>query len=156
MHPLRRHSWSARNIFGIHRRAPRGAGIVERKRVPGEGDLRGGNSRVGKSFDHVALNPPRSSCPGQKRRSPQGCDENGAAAALLLSRVSITICSLLAAHFDRKLDRGLDLFQQWPGFLQTFSIGMWAFGAVLQQLAGFGVDTDFVCHAAILDIEGVA
>jgi hypothetical protein len=61
-----------------------------------------------------------------------------------------------AAHFDRKLDRGLDLFQQWPGFLQTFSIGIWAFAAVLQQLAGFGVDTDFVCHAAILDIEGVA
>jgi hypothetical protein len=41
-------------------------------------------------------------------------------------------------------------------FLQTFSIGMWAFGALLQQLAGFGIDTDFMCHAAILDIEGVA
>ena len=40
--------------------------------------------------------------------------------------------------------------------LQTFSIGLWAFGAVLQQLAGLGVDTDFVCHATILDIEGVA
>jgi hypothetical protein len=40
--------------------------------------------------------------------------------------------------------------------LQTFSIGLWAFGTVLQQLAGLGVDTDFVCHATILDIEGVA
>jgi hypothetical protein len=26
--------------------------------------------------------------------------------------------------------------------LQTFSIGLWAFGAVLQQLAGLGVETD--------------
>ena len=65
--------------------------------------------------------------------------------AMLLPR------ALLAAHFDRKLNRGLDLFQQWPGFLQTFSIGLWAFGAVLQQLAGLGIDTDFVCHATILD-----
>ena len=64
--------------------------------------------------------------------------------------------ALLAAHFDRNLNRGLDLFQQWSGFLKTFSIGLWAFGAVLQQLAGLGVDTDFVCHATILDIEGVA
>jgi hypothetical protein len=33
---------------------------------------------------------------------------------------------------------------------------VWAFDAVLQQLAGLGIDTDFVCHAAILDIEGIA
>ena len=46
-----------------------------------------------------------------------------------------------------------DLFQQWPNFLQTFSIGLWAFGIVLEQLACFGVDTEFVCHATILDIE---
>ena len=59
MHPLGRHSWSARNIFGFHRRTLRGAEIVERKRVPAEGDLLGGNSRAGKSFDHVALNPTR-------------------------------------------------------------------------------------------------
>jgi hypothetical protein len=64
--------------------------------------------------------------------------------------------ALLAAHFDRKLNRVLDLFQQWPGFLQTFSIGLWAFGAVLHQLASLGIDTDSVCHATILDIEGVA
>jgi hypothetical protein len=32
---------------------------------------------------------------GQKTRSPEGCDQNGAAAALLLSR------ALPAAHFDR-------------------------------------------------------
>jgi hypothetical protein len=36
------------------------------------------------------------------------------------------------------------------------SIGVSAFDAVLQQLAGLGVDTDFVCHATILDIEGIA
>lgn len=63
---------------------------------------------------------------------------------------------LVGGSFDRNLNRGLDFFQQWSGFLQTFSIGLWAFGAVLQQLAGLGVDTDFVCHATILDIEGVA
>jgi hypothetical protein len=48
---------------------------------------------------------------GQKTRSPKGCDENGPAAALLLSHVSIQICSapaaspartaLPTAHFDR-------------------------------------------------------
>ena len=47
---------------------------------------------------------------GQKTRSPEGCDENGPAAALLLGHVSIQICSFLrrsartalpAAHFDR-------------------------------------------------------
>src|ERR1700759_1140655 len=32
---------------------------------------------------------------GQKARSPEGCDENGPAAALLLSHVSISICSFL-------------------------------------------------------------
>src|ERR1700719_4728872 len=32
---------------------------------------------------------------GQKARSPEGYDENGPAAALLLSHVSIQICSLL-------------------------------------------------------------
>jgi hypothetical protein len=47
---------------------------------------------------------------GQKTRSPEGCDENGPAAALLLSHVSIQICSFVsasaartalpAAHFD--------------------------------------------------------
>ena len=38
-------------------------------------------------------------------RGPEGCDENGPAAALLLGHVSIQICSapraLPAAHFDR-------------------------------------------------------
>ncbi len=33
---------------------------------------------------------------GQKTPSPQGCDENGQAAALLLSHVSIQICSFVA------------------------------------------------------------
>jgi hypothetical protein len=33
---------------------------------------------------------------GQKTRSPEGCDENGPAAALLLSHVSIQICSFVA------------------------------------------------------------
>src|ERR1700722_9909168 len=33
---------------------------------------------------------------GQKARSPEGCDENGPAAALLLSHVSIQICSFVA------------------------------------------------------------
>src|ERR1700726_1840904 len=33
---------------------------------------------------------------GQKTRSPKGCDENGPAAALLLSHVSIQICSFLS------------------------------------------------------------
>src|SRR5258705_5957287 len=33
---------------------------------------------------------------GQKTRSPEGCDENGSAAALLLSHVSIQICSFVA------------------------------------------------------------
>ena len=42
-----------------------------------------------------------------------------------------------------------------PRFAAT-SIGVWTFDAVLQQLAGLGVDTDFVCHAAILDIERIA
>src|ERR1700741_1888104 len=32
----------------------------------------------------------------QKTRSPEGCDENGPAAALLLSHVSIQICSFFA------------------------------------------------------------
>ncbi len=36
------------------------------------------------------------------------------------------------------------------------SIGVRAFGAVLQELTGLGVDTDFVGHASILDIEGIA
>ena len=40
--------------------------------------------------------------------------------------------------------------------LLTLLIGLWAFGAVLQQLAGLGIDTDFVYHAIILDIEGIA
>src|ERR1700736_3875583 len=33
---------------------------------------------------------------GQKARSPEACDENGPAAALLLSHVSIQICSFLS------------------------------------------------------------
>ena len=33
---------------------------------------------------------------------------------------------------------------------------VWALVVILQQLAGLGVDTDFVCHATILDIEGIA
>jgi hypothetical protein len=33
--------------------------------------------------------------PNQKTRSPEGCDENGPAAALLLSHVSIKICSFV-------------------------------------------------------------
>jgi hypothetical protein len=35
-------------------------GIVERKGLPGKRDLLGGNSRAGKSFDHVALDSPPS------------------------------------------------------------------------------------------------
>jgi hypothetical protein len=48
---------------------------------------------------------------GQKTRSPEGWDENGPAAALLVGYVSIQICALTtaspartalpAAHFDR-------------------------------------------------------
>src|SRR6202795_2063704 len=33
----------------------------------------------------------------QKTRSPEGCDENGPAVALLLSHVSIQICSFVAS-----------------------------------------------------------
>ena len=35
---------------------------------------------------------------GQKMRSPEGCDENGPAAALLLSHVSIKIGSFVASR----------------------------------------------------------
>src|SRR5580700_5536178 len=34
---------------------------------------------------------------GQKTRGPEGCDENGPAAALLLGHVSIQICSFVAS-----------------------------------------------------------
>jgi hypothetical protein len=36
------------------------------------------------------------------------------------------------------------------------SIGVSTFDFVLQQLAGLGVDTDLVCDATFLDIEGIA
>ena len=36
------------------------------------------------------------------------------------------------------------------------SVRVWAFRAVLQHLTGLGIDTDFVGHATILDIEGIA
>jgi hypothetical protein len=42
----------------VHERL-RGAWIVKRKRVPGEGDFLGGNSRAAESQDHVALDAPR-------------------------------------------------------------------------------------------------
>ena len=50
------------------------------------------------------LRPMSDKAASQKMRSPEGCDENGPAAALLLSHVSIHICflrrALPAAHFD--------------------------------------------------------
>jgi hypothetical protein len=42
------------------------------------------------------LRPMSDKAASQKTRSPEGCDENGLAAALLLSHVSIQICSLVA------------------------------------------------------------
>src|SRR5260221_6597757 len=42
------------------------------------------------------LRPMSDKAAGQKTRSPKGCDENGPAAALLLSHVSIQICSFVA------------------------------------------------------------
>src|SRR5262249_55736504 len=42
------------------------------------------------------LRPMSDKAASQKTRSPEGCDENGPAAALLLGRVSIQICSLVA------------------------------------------------------------
>jgi hypothetical protein len=59
--------------------------------------------------------------------SPEGCDENGPAAALLVGHVSIQICSapraLPAAHFDRNESHaiygtghlGLFLMARWLG-----------------------------------------
>ena len=42
------------------------------------------------------LRPMSDKAASQKTRSPEGCDENGPAAALLLSHVSIQICSFVA------------------------------------------------------------
>src|SRR6516162_7749055 len=42
------------------------------------------------------LRPKSDKAASQKTRSPEGCDENGPAAALLLSHVSIQICSFVA------------------------------------------------------------
>src|SRR5215471_10974685 len=42
------------------------------------------------------LRPMSDKAAGQKTRSPKGCDENGLVAALLLSHVSIEICSFVA------------------------------------------------------------
>jgi hypothetical protein len=39
---------------------------------------------------------------GQKTGSPEGCDENGPAAGLLLSHVSIQICSSPRPHPHQK------------------------------------------------------
>jgi hypothetical protein len=41
------------------------------------------------------LRPMSDKAASQKTRSPEGCDENGPAAALLLSHVSIQICSFV-------------------------------------------------------------
>src|SRR6202040_3559414 len=46
---------------------------------------------------------------GQKARSPEGCDENGPAAALLLSHVSIQICSGQIYAAQRWAPRGFAL-----------------------------------------------
>jgi hypothetical protein len=78
---------------------------------------------------------------GQKARSPEGCDENGPAAALLLSHVSIQICSFLgpdrlgppcrrAILIATPLHQSLtwctkDLIRvraEWPGFFETFGV----------------------------------
>ena len=42
------------------------------------------------------LRPMSDKAAGRKTRGPEGCDENGPAAALLLGHVSIQICSLVA------------------------------------------------------------
>jgi len=42
------------------------------------------------------LRPMSDKAASQKTRSPEGCDENGPAVALLLSHVSIQICSFVA------------------------------------------------------------
>src|SRR6516162_7685263 len=42
------------------------------------------------------LRPMSDKAASQKTRSPEGCDENGPAAASLLSHVSIQICSFVA------------------------------------------------------------
>src|SRR4029077_18286363 len=45
---------------------------------------------------HCGLRPMSDKAASQKTRGPEGCDENGPAAALLLGHVSIQICSLVA------------------------------------------------------------
>jgi hypothetical protein len=83
--------------------------------------------------------------------------ESYAAIIVVLIAISLTTRDLPLCHVAWGVDsRGFDLFMQRRGFSQTFSIGVWTFDAVLKQLAGPGVDTDFVCHATILDIEGIA
>ena len=42
------------------------------------------------------LRPMSDKAAGRKTRGPEGCDENGPAASLLLGHVSIQICSLVA------------------------------------------------------------
>jgi hypothetical protein len=53
------------------------------------GEAKRENTRCG-------LRPMSDKAAGQKTRGPEGCDENGPAAALLLGHVSIQICSLVA------------------------------------------------------------
>jgi hypothetical protein len=53
-----------------------------------------GRMREGKRENtRCGLRPMSDKAAGQKTRSPEGCDENGPVAALLLSHVSIQICS---------------------------------------------------------------
>jgi hypothetical protein len=64
------------------------------------GWMREGTSRTGDRRENTRCglrpmsDPPRRT--GLKTRSPKDCDENGPVAALLLSHVSIQICSFVA------------------------------------------------------------
>jgi hypothetical protein len=56
---------------------------------------------------------------GQKPRSPEGCDENGPAAALLLSHVAIQICSSSRPHRLRETLR----VTMWAGLREALRAG---------------------------------
>jgi hypothetical protein len=56
---------------------------------------------------------------GQKTRSPEGCDENGPAAASLLSHVSIQICSFAPPASLRETLR----VTMWAGLREALRAG---------------------------------
>ena len=82
---------------------------------------------------------------GQKARSPEGCDENGPAAALLLSHVSIQVCSfvapcrrpiLIATPLHQSLTWCTRWFVSQPGAIVVGDI----FSSHIQQVKDIGVN----------------